>query len=134
MAHWAELDENNIVTRVLVGSNEDPDEGYQWLIDNLGGTWVKTSYNTVAGTHTLGGTPFRKNYAGIGYSYDEALDAFIPPKPEGLNSWVVNEETGQWQAPVAAPTDAPEGKYYAWDEQTVSWVLADTPVIQNPLP
>jgi hypothetical protein len=134
MAHWAELDENNIVTRVLVGSNEDADEGYQWLIDNLGGTWVKTSYNTLAGVHNAGGTPLRKNYAGIGYSYDEALDAFIPPKPEGLNSWVVNEETGHWQAPVAMPTDAPEGQYYTWNEETVSWILADTPVIQDPLP
>ena len=83
MAHWAELDENNVVLRVLVGDNNDPagDEGYQWLIDNLGGTWKKTSYNTVAGVHTAGGTPFRKNYAGIGYTYDEALDAFLPPKP-----------------------------------------------------
>jgi len=118
MAHWAELDENNIVTRVLVGSNEDPDEGYQWLIDNLGGTWVKTSYNTVAGTHTLGGTPFRKNYAGIGYSYDEALDAFIPPKP--FESWLLDEETCQWKAPIDYPTD---DKFYRWNEDTTSWVV-----------
>jgi hypothetical protein len=108
MAHWAELDENNIVTRVLVGDNNDPDEGYQWLIDNLGGTWVKTSYNTLAGMHTNGGTPFRKNYAGIGYTYDEARDAFIPPMPsttipdlenEGQTkevSWTLNEDTCQW--------------------------------------
>lgn len=74
MAHWAEVDENNVVVRVLVGDNNDPagDEGYQWLIDNLGGTWIKTSYN---------GT-IRKNFAGIGYVYDTVLDAFIPPKPE----------------------------------------------------
>lgn len=108
MAHWAELDENNTVTRVLVGSNEDPDEGYQWLIDNLGGTWVKTSYNTIAGTHMLGGTPFRKNYAGIGYTYDESRDAFIPPMPpttipnpdnEGGTkevTWILNENTCNW--------------------------------------
>lgn len=72
MAHWAEIDQDNIVIRVLVGDNNDPngDEGYQWLLDNLGGTWVKTSYNAT----------IRKNYAGIGYSYDEQLDAFIPPK------------------------------------------------------
>jgi hypothetical protein len=131
MAHWAELDENNIVTRVLVGSNEDPDEGYQWLIDNLGGTWVKTSYNTIAGTHILGGTPFRKNYAGIGYTYDLARDAFIAPKPDELNSWVLNEETCQWQAPIEMPSDAPEGKYYTWDEESVSWILANAPTLEG---
>jgi hypothetical protein len=81
MAHWAELDDNNIVIRVTVGSNNDPDEGYQWLIDNLGGRWVKTSYNTFGGKHLLGGTPLRKNYAGPGFFYDEEKDAFIPPKP-----------------------------------------------------
>ena len=132
MAHWAELDENNIVTRVLVGDNNDPanDEGYQWLLDNLGGTWKKTSYNTVAGQHTNGGTPFRKNYAGIGYSYDEALDAFIPPKPADRNSWIVDETTGLWKAPVDMPTEtAPEGKYYTWDEGSVSWILADAPTL-----
>ena len=96
MAHWAEIDNNNIVVRVLVTDNAQPDEGYQWLIDNLGGRWVKTSYNTYAGTHKLGGTPLRKNYAGIGYSYDEQRDAFIPPKPEGVG-WNLNEETCLWE-------------------------------------
>ena len=99
MAHWAEIDENNIVVRVLVGDNDDPngDEGYQWLIDNLGGTWIKTSYNTIGNVHRLGGEPFRKNYAGIGYTWDEARDAFIPPKPilEG-KEFVLNEETCLW--------------------------------------
>ncbi len=118
MAHWAELDENNIVTRVLVGSNEDPDEGYQWLIDNLGGTWVKTSYNTQGGVHSLGGTPLRKNYAGIGYSYDSVRDAFIPPKP--FASWLLNDDTCLWEAPVAMPVE--EGKMFRWDEDTTSWV------------
>jgi hypothetical protein len=101
MAHWAELDENNVVLRVVVGDNNDPngDEGYQWLIDNLGGTWVKTSYNTVGGVHLLGGTPFRKNYAGVNYVYDENLDAFIPPKPTNGNS-VLNEETCLWEVQV----------------------------------
>jgi hypothetical protein len=70
MAHWAQIDENNIVIQVTVGNNNDPDEGYQWLVDNIGGTWVKTSYNTVAGIHKLGGVPFRKNFAVIGYTYD----------------------------------------------------------------
>jgi len=118
MAHWAELDQNNIVTRVLVGSNEDPDEGYQWLIDNLGGTWVKTSYNTQGGVHSLGGTPLRKNYAGIGYSYDATRDAFIPPKP--FNSWILNEETCLWDAPTPYPTD---GNFYRWIEEDLNWQL-----------
>jgi len=118
MAHWAELDENNIVTRVLVGSNEDPDEGYQWLIDNLGGTWVKTSYNTQGGVHSLGGTPLRKNYAGIGYSYDATRDAFIPPKP--FNSWLLNEDTCLWDAPTPYPTD---GEMYRWVEEDLNWQL-----------
>lgn len=109
MSHWAEIDENNMVTRVLVGSNDDPDEGYQWLVDNLGGTWKKTSYNTIGGIHTLGGIPFRKNYAGIGYTWDEARDAFIPPMPsttipDPLDenatievTWVLNEDTCLWE-------------------------------------
>ena len=89
MAHWAELDENNIVLRVTVGDNNDPagDEGYQWLIDNLGGNWVKTSYNG----------NIRKNFAGIGYTYDSARDAFIPPKPEE-GEWILNEDTCIWEA------------------------------------
>jgi hypothetical protein len=95
MAHWAEIDKNNIVLRVTVGSNDHFDEGYKWLIDNFGGTWIKTSYNTYAGVHVLGGTPLRKNFAGIGYTYDEERDAFIPPKPtEG--DWELNEETCCW--------------------------------------
>jgi hypothetical protein len=99
MAHWAEIDNNNIVLRVFVGNNDEPDEGYEWLINNLGGRWIKTSYNTYAGVHKLGGTPFRKNYAGIGYTYDEQRDAFIPPKPEG-NQWILNENTCQWDDPT----------------------------------
>jgi len=118
MSHFAEIDENNIVTRVLVGNNEHPDEGHQWFVDNLGGTWVKTSYNTRGGVHTLGGTPLRKNYAGVGYAYDETRDAFIPPKP--YDSWVLDEETCLWEAPVAMPDD---GEPYAWNEETQSWDL-----------
>jgi hypothetical protein len=88
MSHWAEIDNTNIVLRVLVGDNNDPngDEGYQWLLDNLGGTWVKTSYNA----------NIRKNFAGIGYLYDPIRDAFIPPKPtEG--EWTLNEDTCLWE-------------------------------------
>jgi hypothetical protein len=95
MAHWAEVNENNIVLRVTVGSNDEPDEGYQWLIDNLGGTWIKTSYNG----------NIRKNFAGIGFTYDAERDAFIPPKPnqymdeEGNSfTFVLNENTCQWEA------------------------------------
>jgi hypothetical protein len=117
MAHWAELDENNIVTRVTVGNNEDPDEGYQWLIDNLGGKWVKTSYNTIAGEHILGGAPFRGNYAGIGYYYNEELDAFIPPKP--FESWILDTEKCIWKAPKVHPTDS---KVYLWDEEDQNWI------------
>lgn len=92
MSHWAEIDENNIVLRVLVGDNNDPagDEGYQWLINNLGGTWIKTSYNA----------NIRKNYAGVGYYYDEALDAFIPPKPNCHPDLITfDEETCRWNCP-----------------------------------
>ena len=89
MSHWAELDENNIVLRVTVGDNNDPngDEGYQWLIDNLGGSWIKTSYNG----------NIRKNYAGIGFTYDPVRDAFIAPKPN--NAIGFDEEKCQWIMP-----------------------------------
>jgi len=95
MAHWAELDENNVVLRITVGDNNDPDEGYQWLIDNLGGRWVKASFNTRLGKHLLGGTPFRKNYPTVGCIYDESRDAFIPPKPE-VGNWILDEKTCVW--------------------------------------
>jgi len=105
MSHWSEIDENNIVTRVLVGNNSEPDEGEAFM-NSLGGTWVKTSYN---------GT-IRKNYAGIGYSYDSSRDAFIAPKP--FDSWELDEETCRWEAPVAYPTD---GKMYTWNEDNTNW-------------
>jgi hypothetical protein len=120
MAHFAEIDSNNIVTRVLVVDNSQEDNGQDFLANTLGlgGTWIKTSYNTQGGVHTNGGTPFRKNYAGIGYTYDSARDAFIPPKP--YNSWVLNEETCLWNAPTPMPVE--EGKMYRWDEDTTSWI------------
>jgi hypothetical protein len=122
MAHFAEVDENNIVLRVLVVDDLNESDGQNFLANTLGlgGTWLKTSYNTTAGVHTLGGTPFRKNYAGIGYTYDEALDAFIAPKP--YPSWILNEETAVYEAPVAMPTPA-EGEMYTWNEETTSWDL-----------
>lgn len=93
ISHWAEIDGNNVVTRVLVGSNAEPDEGYQWLIDNLGGTWIKTSYNAT----------IRKNFAGIGFTYDAGRDAFIPPKPECHPDEITfNEETCQWHCSDAS--------------------------------
>ena len=108
MSHWAEIDSENKVIRVTVGDNNDPagDEGYQWLIDNLGGTWIKTSYNN----------NIRFNYAGIGYSYDEVRDAFIAPKP--FESWVLDEATCQWNSPIAYPQD---GKMYQWNEEELNW-------------
>lgn len=108
MAYWAEIDKNNIVLRVTVGDNNDPagDEGYSWLVQNLGGRWIKTSYN---------GT-IRKNFAGIGFTYDATRDAFISPKP--FASWLLDEVTCRWNAPVPYPTD---GKAYAWDEATLTW-------------
>jgi hypothetical protein len=112
MAHWAELDKNNIVIRVTVGDNNDlnNDEGYQWLVDNLGGKWIQTSYNN----------NFRVRFAGIGFFYDEELDAFIPPKL--FNSWILDDITLDWKAPVDYPNNE---NTYDWDEETMSWVLVD---------
>ena len=116
MAHFAEIDQNNVVLRVIVVDNKDtstPDGtevesiGVAFCQRLLGGNWVKTSYNG----------NIRKNYAGIGFTYDSGRDAFIPPKP--FNSWVLNENTCQWDAPVAMPTD---DKRYSWDEATTSWI------------
>ena len=92
MSHWAELNENSIVLRVVVGDNNEPDEGYQWLLDNLGGTWIKTSYNG----------NIRKNFAGIGYAYDESKDAFIAPKANCHDEEVLDEATCRWTCANAA--------------------------------
>lgn len=107
MAHWAEIDENNKVIRVTVGDNNDPDEGYQWLIDNLGGRWIKTSYNG----------KIRKNFAGVGHIYDEERDAFYAPQP--FPSWVLNEETCIWEAPIGLPD---KDNHYIWNEKSLSWI------------
>ena len=95
-------------------------KGFGAIDLGLGGTWVQTSYNTRGGVHTNGGTPLRKNYAGIGYTYDPARDAFIPPKP--FDSWILNEDTCLWDAPTPYPTDG--GMYY-WDEGTLAWVAVE---------
>ena len=119
MAHYAFLDSNNIVTEVIVGKNEG-EESTDWEVhygNFRGQTCKRTSYNTQGGVHTGGGTPYRKNYAGIGYTYDEARDAFISPKP--YPSWLLNESTCQWEAPVPYPVD---GERYRWDEAAGEWV------------
>ena len=116
MAHFAEIDENNIVTRVIVGVDE-PLDGEAIYAETTGTVWKKTSYNTIAGQHTLGGTPFRKNYAGIGYTYDPNRDAFIPPQP--FPSWALDEQTCQWNPPVPFPND---GTQYYWHEPTTQWI------------
>lgn len=111
MSHFAKLDENNVVVFVTVGRDEDNE---QELTERTGDVYKQTSYNTVGGVHSLGGTPFRKNYAGIGYTYDKQRDAFIPPKP--FNSWILNEDTCLWEAPIPMP----EG-FYTWNEDNQSW-------------
>jgi len=115
MAHFAQLNEENLVTQVIVVANQDTADkdgveneaiGIEFCTNLLGGRWVQTSYNA----------KIRKNYAGIGYKYDADLDAFIPPQP--FASWTLDESTAQWKAPVDYPTD---GKRYTWNEETTSW-------------
>ena len=123
MAHFAKLGVGNIVERVEVVSNDiaTTEQAGADFLNNLYKTrdvWKMTSYNTFGGIHKLGGTPFRKNFAGIGYQYDQTRDAFIPPKP--FNSWILNEDTCLWEAPVAYPTD---GQRYNWNEQNQTWDL-----------
>jgi len=116
MAHFAQLNEENLVTQVIVVANQDTADqdgveneaiGIEFCTNLLGGKWVQTSYNG----------KIRKNYAGVGYKYDATLDAFIPPQP--FASWTLNNETAQWEAPTPYPTD---DKRYTWDEETTSWV------------
>jgi hypothetical protein len=132
MAHFAKLDSNNVVTFVTVGRQED--DGQEAVLSSrTGDVYKQTSYNTRGGVHYTDGVPsedqtkaFRKNYAGLGYTYDAGRDAFVPPKP--YNSWVLNETTCLWDAPVAMPEDAGTGeppKRYTWDEETISWVEVD---------
>jgi hypothetical protein len=133
MAHFAKLDSNNVVIFVTVGRQED--DGQEAVLSSrTGDVYKQTSYNTRGGVHYTDGVPsadqskaFRKNYAGLGYTYDAGRDAFIPPKP--FNSWVLNETTCLWDAPVAMPSDAGTGeppKRYTWDEATISWVEVET--------
>jgi hypothetical protein len=111
MSHYAKV-VNNLVTQVIVAEAEF----FDTFVDISPGEWIQTSYNTRGGQHTLGGTPLRKNYAGIGYTYNAQLDAFIPPKP--YSSWTLDEETCLWNAPTPYPTD---DKVYNWNENSLTW-------------
>jgi hypothetical protein len=119
MAHYAFLDLNNIVTEVIVGKDEGED-GIDWeqhYGEFRGQPCKRTSYNTYGGVHKNGGTPYRKNYAGMGYTYDATRDAFISPKP--FASWLFNETSCTWEPPTPMPIDE---KIYNWDEETLSWI------------
>ena len=131
MASFAKIENNIVITiesvvnEVLKDSNgvEQEQLGINFLktlYNEPNAIWKQTSYNTVGGVHKLGGTPFRKNHAGIGYTYDSQRDAFITPKP--YNSWILNEDTCVWKAPISKPQD---GNKYSWNEQTLSWDLID---------
>jgi len=109
MSHFAQI-QNGIVTKVIVAEQDIIDSGL------FGTGWVQTSYNTHGGQHPEG-RPLRKNYAGIGYTYDVQRDAFIPPQPYA--SWLLDEQTCLWNAPISMPTD---NKHYRWDESTISWI------------
>ena len=112
MAHFAKVT-NGIVTQVIVAEPEF----FENFVDTSPGEWIQTSYNTHGGQHKLGGTPLRKNYAGVGFTYDKNKDAFIPPKP--FDSWLLNEETCLWESPVPCPNG---DKPFYWDETSKSWV------------
>ena len=112
MSHFAKV-LNGIVTQVIVAEPEF----FQTFVDSSPGEWIQTSYNTYGGQHKNGGTPLRKNYAGIGYTYDNTKDAFIPPQP--FASWTLNDDTCLWSAPTPMPIN---DKHYSWDETTTSWV------------
>lgn len=111
MAHYAKVTDG-IVTKVIVAEAEF----FDTFVDDSAGEWIQTSYNTIGGEHTLGGTPLRKNFAGIGFTYDYEKDAFIPPQP--FSSWTLNEDTCLWEAPVAYPDDS---KMYIWNESITNW-------------
>ena len=112
MAHYAKV-VDGIVTKVIVAEAEF----FDTFVDDSPGEWVQTSYNTYGGQHRSGGTPLRKNFAGVGFTYDSDRDAFIPPEP--FESWTLNDTTCLWEAPVEYPDD---GKDYIWDEDTTNWV------------
>jgi len=128
MAHYAQIDENNIVVQVIVVGDSDCHDangveqesiGEEFCTRIFGGVWKKTSYNTVSGTHLKGDVALRGNYAAIGYVYDADHDVFYPPKP--FPSWTISAPNWQWQAPVPRPISGPENELYSWNEETKSW-------------
>ena len=125
MSHFAKV-ENGIVTQVIVIEQDVVDTG----LFGDPSAWVQTSYNTYAGEHRLGGTPLRKNYAGIGYTYDSERDAFVPPTP--FPSWILDDGTCNWNPPVPRPTSADGTKWYEWNEGTLNWDEKDMPVVESP--
>ena len=122
MSHFARI-KNGTVIQVIVAEQDVIDSG----LFGSPSLWVQTSYNTLGGHHVLGGTPLRKNYAGVGYTYDSERDAFVPPKP--YNSWTLDEETCLWNPPVAMPSD---GKIYSWNEETLSWDEVEIVIPEQP--
>ena len=112
MSHYAKVN-NGIVEQVIVAEAEF----FETFVDSSPGEWVQTSYNTHGGVHSEGNTPLRKNYAGVGFTYDATRDAFIPPQPYA--SWLLNEDTCLWDSPIAYPDD---GLNYSWDEETLAWI------------
>jgi hypothetical protein len=111
MAHFAKVLKGKVVEVIVAES-----DFFDMYVDNTPGRWIQTSYNTKGGVHLFGGMPLRKNYAGIGYTYDEIKDAFIPPQP--FKSWLLNEETCLWEPPIERPT---EGGPYIWNEEIENW-------------
>ena len=115
MAHYAKVS-NTLVTQVIVAEAEF----FDTFVDSSPGEWIQTSYNTHGGVHSEGNTPLRKNYAGVGFTYDSVRDAFIAPQP--YPSWILNEDTCLWDSPVPYPDGLLVGEMYEWDEDTTSWV------------
>ncbi|CAB4221261.1 hypothetical protein UFOVP1636_217 [uncultured Caudovirales phage] len=127
MSHFAKV-ENGIVTHVIVAEQDFINSG---LVGDPS-IWIQTSYNTYAGEHRLGGTPLRKNYAGLGYTYDSERDAFIPPNP--FPSWILNENTCLWNPPIPMPTSESNNVYYTWNEETQNWTENTTPELPTDTP
>ena len=119
MAHFAEIDSNNKVIRVLTLDDQYQNDGQNYLSNvlGLGGTWIQTSYNTLGGQNLNGGTPLNMNYAGVGFTWDSNKPGFYAPQP--FPSWVLNQNTYLWEAPIVYPND---GQKYNWDESSKSWV------------
>jgi hypothetical protein len=117
MAHYAKVCDGKVVQVIVAEA-----DFFDTFVDSSPGEWIQTSYNTYGGQHRLGGTPLRKNYAGIGFTYDRTRDAFIPPQT--FPSWVLNEDTCLWDSPVPYPTD---GRVYEWNEETIAWDYLPAP-------